>query len=92
MKYLLFLLAVIINLAYPLNIFRNREESYGCMARELNKKCCWVNPNGCCAPPKIGQACTNAITSCCKEKVLDKNTNTYKYVFTRLYARTPDFM
>ena len=36
-----------------------------------NDSCCWLNRNGCCQPPKIGQMCTQALTTCCKRKVVD---------------------
>ena len=64
------------------------EEVKKCLPQEINLEssklarncqlddkdsCCWVNRNGCCKPPTKGQMCTQALTTCCKRKVVDVN-------------------
>ena len=49
-----------------------------CTIKEGEDKCCWLNSNGCCKPPKRGQGCTMAFRTCCKVRVFDEKTQTYK--------------
>ena len=60
------------------------ESSHGCVIPEGQHKCCWVNNNGCCAPG-FNQICTQAITTCCKMRVYDEETGTYKYEYSHHY-------
>ena len=46
---------------------------YGCHLGDKDE-CCWINSDGCCAPPKRGEGCNQAITRCCKRKVYDEKT------------------
>ena len=60
------------------------ESTHGCVIPEGQHKCCWVNNNGCCAPG-FNQICTQAITTCCKMRVYDEETGTYKYEYGHHY-------
>ena len=60
------------------------ESTHGCVIPEGEHKCCWVNRNGCCKPG-INQICTQAITNCCKMRVYDEETGTYKYEYGHHY-------
>ena len=60
------------------------ESTHGCVIPEGEHKCCWVNRNGCCKPG-INQICTQAITNCCKMRVYDEETGTYKYEYSHHY-------
>ena len=66
-------------------VHKVEEEVYGCKIPEGQHKCCWVNNDGCCKPPTQGQGCTAAITNCCKMRVYDEETDTYKYEYSRHY-------
>ena len=55
--------------------------SHGWSIPHEGTKCCWLNSNGCCQPPKRGQMCTMALRACCKTKVYDEKTKTYKIVY-----------
>ena len=57
----------------------NLKFGYGCELGDKDK-CCWVNHNGCCKPPKRGQMCTQALRTCCKTKVYDETTGKYTIV------------
>ena len=55
-----------------------------CEIKEGEDKCCWLNHNGCCKPPSPGnlrQICTQAFKRCCKKKVFDEETQTYKFEY-----------
>ena len=82
MKSIIYLLALI-SLAFGMN--KNDEDSYGCKLKEEKDFCCWVNNNGCCKPPEPGQACTMAITNCCKKKVCDELTGLCTYEYSHNY-------
>ena len=65
------------------------EETYGCKLPkegEGKDQCCWVNSNGCCKPPQPNQACTMAITTCCKKRVIDELTGEVTYVYSHSYG------
>ena len=59
----------------------NTNEARGCRIKEREGKCCWMNNNGCCAPPKPGQVCTMAVKECCKIKKYDEDTDSYLYTY-----------
>ena len=62
-------------------VFTQIDEAYhGCVIPEGKHKCCWVNNDGCCAPGK-NQICIQAIVTCCKTRVYDEETGTYKYEY-----------
>ena len=80
------LLFVLLSLVFTQKLVnKNDEETYGCKILEGHHKCCWVNNDGCCKPPSPGQGCTMAITTCCKIRVYDEETDTYKYQYTHHY-------
>ena len=80
MKHLLLLLAVLsATLALYIEV---DDETHGCIIEEGEDTCCWLNNNGCCRPPRPGMACTMAITECCKTRVYDEETKTYKYTYS----------
>ena len=54
----------------------NLNTEYGCKLGDKDK-CCWMNNNGCCKPPKRGQMCTQAFRRCCKRKVYNEETGQY---------------
>ena len=81
MKSILFFFALI---ALAFAQIENSEDNHGCILLEGQEKCCWVNNNGCCKPG-IKQICTMAITTCCKTKVYDEATGTYKYEYNHHY-------
>ena len=59
------------------------DETRGCTIVDHEGTCCWLNNNGCCAPPKPNQFCTMALTYCCKTKKYDEKTKTYFYTYGR---------
>ena len=75
------ILLLIILVAFVTSFAANANEARGCRIKEREGKCCWQNNNGCCAPPKPDQVCTEAITECCKIKTYDEETNTYTYKY-----------
>ena len=77
----IFILLLILLNAIANCYFANADEARGCRIKQREGKCCWENNNGCCAPPKADQICTMAITTCCKTKTYDEETNTYKYTY-----------
>ena len=83
MKYLVFLLAIVYSLSYSLRINPINEATYGCRILEGEDTCCWQNSNGCCKPAKPHQLCPMVITYCCKQRVYDEDTKTYKYLYTK---------
>ena len=80
------LLFALLSLVFTQKInIKTNEETHGCTIPEGQHKCCWVNRDGCCKPPTAGQGCTMAITTCCKMKVYDEETGTYKYEYSHHY-------
>ena len=77
----IFILLLILLNAIANCYFANADEARGCRIKQREGKCCWENNNGCCAPPKPDQICTMAITTCCKTKTYDEETNNYKYTY-----------
>ena len=80
MKVFLFIAALFALVSSQINDFTF---SYGCSIPPGETKCCWMNRNGCCQAPKKGQMCTMAITRCCKTKVFDGNTKSYKFIYNK---------
>ena len=50
----------------------NENETRGCVISEKEGVCCWLNSNGCCAPPIEYTACFDMMTNCCKKKNMMK--------------------
>ena len=67
-----------------LTVWNWSEDTHGCQILEGQDQCCWVNNNGCCQPG-LNQICIMAITTCCKKKVFDEETGTYKYEYSHHY-------
>ena len=84
MKSLLLFFALI-SLVFSQKIIKKDESTHGCIIPEGEHKCCWVNNDGCCKPPEPNQGCTMAITTCCKMRVYDEETGTYKYEYSHHY-------
>ena len=59
----------------------DQDETRGCVIKENTGKCCWMNNNGCCKPPTLGQMCTQAFRKCCKTKVYNEATGEYSYLY-----------
>ena len=78
MKALLFLIALFTLASSQVIDFKIES---GCTIPEGETKCCWLNSNGCCQPPKRRQMCTMALKTCCKTKVFDEETQSFKYVY-----------
>ena len=74
---LIFLFAYIVSE----NLRSSEDEFHGCIIPEGEKKCCWRNRNGCCAPVPPGTMCTQALKTCCKTKYYDEETKSYKYKY-----------
>ena len=87
MKSFVFLLALLSLVFAKINLKTQNEDTHGCVIKEGQEECCWVNNNGCCAPVSPGTMCTMAITTCCKRKVLDETTGKYKYSYSHSYGR-----
>ena len=76
----------LLSLVFPQKvIIKTDEETHGCTIKEGQHKCCWANSNGCCKPPRPNQACTMVFITCCKMKVYDEETGTYKYEYSHHY-------
>ena len=78
--YLLVILALVFSKTIDIND-TTLDETRGCTIKEKEGRCCWLNNNGCCQPPKPGQMCTMALKTCCKTKTYDKETDTYTYTY-----------
>ena len=59
----------------------NENELRGCQIKEKEGRCCWLNRNGCCRPPKPNQMCTMAFKYCCKTKTFNEETQQYVYSY-----------
>ena len=59
------------------------DEKYGCEIPKGKNHCCWLNPNGCCEPPKPDEWCTSALTDCCKMKRVNQETGEITYYYFR---------
>ena len=81
MKSLLILLISLFVFTISQNLRASDEDIHGCIIPEGDKKCCWRNRNGCCAPASPRQICTQAFKTCCKTKYYDEETKTYKYKY-----------
>ena len=58
------------------------DDNLGCVIEENEEQCCWMNNNGCCEPPSSpDQMCTQALTLCCKTRVFDEKTQTFRYKY-----------
>ena len=68
----------------------NENETRGCVISEKEGVCCWLNSNGCCAPPIEYTACFDMMTNCCKIKKYDEETNTYEYEYVYDYDLEPE--
>ena len=80
----LFLLFAILSAIFASNIEID-DETHGCIIEEGEDTCCWMNRNGCCKP-RPGASCSQAITECCKTRVFDEETKTYKYTYRHSLA------
>ena len=77
--YLLSILALVISI--KLDEVLDLDASRGCVIKEKEGKCCWMNNNGCCKPPTLGQMCTMAFRTCCKTKTYNEATGKYSYSY-----------
>ena len=80
MKTFVFLLSLL-SLVFSQNNNPTVNELHGCIIKEQEGECCWMNNNGCCQPYTPGQICTQAFRKCCKIKKYDEETQTYTYTY-----------
>ena len=82
MKSFIFLLSILaLVFSNKINIILGQDETRGCIIEEKEGRCCWMNNNGCCKPPTLGQMCTQAFRKCCKTKVYNEATGEYSYLY-----------
>ena len=79
--YLFALIALVFGQTIKIDI--NDDVNRGCKIPEGRDQCCWLNNNGCCKPPQLGQLRTMALTTCCKKRVCDEKTRKCTYTYSR---------
>ena len=72
-----FILSILLILSFE------SEENYGCKIPENKEKCCWTNPNGCCAPSLKPRICTQVLTTCCKTKIYDAKRDIHSFQYSQ---------
>ncbi len=82
MRSQLFML-LLVTLIFAIQTIAIDNDSYGCVLKGTQTKCCWTNSNGCCEPSLKPRMCTQVITTCCKTKVYDTTKKLYTYTYSR---------